>query len=135
MITEPDTTTQQYIVILHEDYLHSCKGFKILGTRFLLTEYWINLLKLNGFFLNGNKTKFPLSSIIFFIISPCLQATVLWEDSRKKFGSHLTTSAVDADLLRKRILLFTSFVNDHYLRGPGEGYLALQPQLDGAIMQ
>ena len=66
---------------------------------------------------------------------PCLQVTVIWVDEMwKECGSHLTTSAVDADPLKKRILLSPFSVNAHLLRGANTGYLAPKPcQLDGAI--
>ena len=50
---------------------------------------------------------------------------MLWVDTRKKCGYHLTTSAGDADPLRKRRLLATSSVNTHLLRCADMGYLAL----------
>ena len=44
---------------------------------------------------------------------PCLQVTLLWVGTRKKYDSHLTTSAMDADPLRKKRLRR----RDHILRG------------------
>ena len=51
---------------------------------------------------------------------PCLQVTVLWEDTRKECSYHLTICAMDADPLRRRRLFSTFF------HGTGIGYLALQ---------
>ena len=50
---------------------------------------------------------------------PCLQVVVLLEKTRNEWSSHLRTSAVVADLMRKTRLLSTFFVN-------ALGYLALQ---------
>ena len=58
---------------------------------------------------------------------PCLQINVLWADTQKQCGSHLTTSFVDADQLRKRKLLSTFSVNFHLLPGAAIAYLAVQP--------
>ena len=44
-----------------------------------------------------------------------LQVTVLWVDMRKGFISHLTTSAVSAEPVRKRRLLSTIFDNARLL--------------------
>ena len=48
----------------------------------------------------------------------------LWPDTRKEWGSQLTTSAGDADPLRKRRLLSTFFVSVRFLLGVDMGYLA-----------
>ena len=51
---------------------------------------------------------------------------MLWKDTLRKFCSHLTTSAVFAEPLKKRRLLSNFFVNDHLLQGVDIDYLALQ---------
>ena len=66
----------------------------------------------------------------------CLQIIALWEDTRKECGLHLTTSALDADPLRKRRLSSTFSVNAHLLRGADIDYLVLQFwKLDGDIIR
>ena len=47
---------------------------------------------------------------------------MLWADTRKECGYHLTTSAMDAGPLRKRRLLSTFFVTARLLLGVDIGY-------------
>ena len=54
---------------------------------------------------------------------PYLQVIALWKDTRREWGSHLTTSAVDAAPLRKRRLLSTFLASARLLLGVDIGYL------------
>ena len=55
---------------------------------------------------------------------PCLRVIALWADTRKEWGPHLTTSAVDKDLLKRLWLLSTFFTSARFSLGADVGYLA-----------
>ena len=55
---------------------------------------------------------------------PCLRVIELWADTWKEWGSHLKTSAGDADPLRKRKLFSTFFASAYLSVGVDIGYLA-----------